>query len=215
MGSPIINANVDFTYAIANTLFSSSTSEGRTGSATYTGPDRIWVFVDAETNLFSQIQPPLTTVEDGADVPTPVGMRKVEVVAEDDPVVISIIREYEVTYADTTTTDETLPDGSTCTYNNVAELSETYEMQRLSHDGTSWDLGALDEPFVTWDDIIDSRNGALTASDGKISPDMPESISAPWVAYRTALRDLPATFKHGEADEIEAWKVNMPDHPED
>jgi len=215
MPTPITNTTVQFTYNIADELFSSSISEGRTGSASYTGPDRIWVFVDDDTGLFSQIQPPLTTMDDGADVPTPEGMRKVEVVAADDAVVISIIREYEVTYADLTKTDEVLPDGSTCSYNNVAELSETYDMQKLSHDGTAWDLGTMDEPFVTWEDIIDARNGALTASDGKISPDMPTAISAPWIAYRTALRDLPSVFNYGDADEIAAWKVNMPDHPED
>jgi hypothetical protein len=73
----------------------------------------------------------------------------------------------------------------------------------------------LVEPHVTWDQIIDARNGALTATDGKISPDQPDAIKQPWITYRQALRDLPATFNYGDADEIEAWKVNMPATPED
>ena len=33
----------------------------------------------------------------------------------------------------------------------------------------------------------------LVATDSKISPDMPDSVKAPWVEVRTKLRDLPAT----------------------
>jgi len=173
------------------------------------------MFVDESTGELSRIQEPLTTQMDGADVPTPVGLRKVEVVAADDPVVISIILEHHVTYTDTSTTTDSLPDGSECVYNTVATLGQTYNMDALVHDGSSWDLGEMIESPVTWDSVIDARNGALTATDGKISPDQPDSIKQPWITYRQALRDLPVTFGYGTDDEIEAWKVNMPDHPED
>jgi hypothetical protein len=215
MPTPITTTTETFTYNIADVLYSTSTSLARTATATYEGPDRIWVFVDSTTGLFSDIQPPLTSLDDGADVPTPVNHRKVEVVAADDPIVISMIREYEVTYADVTETTDNLPDGSTCVYNSVATLGQTYDMHRLVHDGSTWSLGSLVEPHVTWTQIIDARNGALTATDGKISPDQPDAIKQPWITYRQALRDLPATFNYGDADEIEAWKVNMPATPED
>ena len=54
----------------------------------------------------------------------------------------------------------------------------------------------------------------LESSDSKISPDMPESIKAAWVAHRAALRDLPATYKKGESDEVDPWKVPMPSAPD-
>ena len=44
---------------------------------------------------------------------------------------------------------------------------------------------------------------------------MPTAIKQPWIDYRAALRNLPATFGYGTDNETEAWKVNMPDHPED
>lgn len=215
MPTPITESTVNFTFNIADKLYSSSTSQNRTASASYTGPDRIWVFVHEDTGLFSQVQPTLTSMEDGADVPTPVGHRKVEVVAETDPVALGIIKEDFVTYADTSITEEDLPDGSTASFETTATLGQTYNLDELVHNGTSWVLPTMKESPVTWDDILNSRNGALAGSDGKISPDMPDSIKQPWIDYRQALRDLPVTFGYNTASEIEAWKVNMPDHPED
>jgi hypothetical protein len=215
MPTPITETTVSFTYNIADTLWASTDADGRTGSASYTGPDRIWVFVHEDTGKFSRIQPPLTTLEDGADVPTPIEHRKVEVVAQDDPVVMAIIMEDLVTYDDDSKITENLPDGSTCEYEAVARLSQTYNKDELVHDGTSWTLPAFKEAPVTWDDVLNGRNGALTASDGKISPDMPADLKQIWVDYRQALRDLPVTFGKGTENEVDAWKVNMPDHPEE
>ncbi len=63
MPTPITTTTETFTYNIADVLYSTSTSLARTATATYTGPDRIWVFVDSTTGLFSDVQPPLTSVE--------------------------------------------------------------------------------------------------------------------------------------------------------
>ena len=54
----------------------------------------------------------------------------------------------------------------------------------------------------------------LVASDSKIAPDMPDAVKAPWIAYRTALRDIPATYKKGESDEVAPWKVTWPLAPD-
>lgn len=217
MPTPITETTVSFTYDIADAMYASTNNDGRTGSGSYTGPDRVWVFVDSETNKFSQVQQPLTSMEDGADVPTPIGHRKVEVVAADTPAIIASIMEQfgYVTYDDESQVTETLPDGSICRYNTTASLSQTYNKDGLTHDGSAWTWPAFEQAPLTWDDVIEARNGALIASDGRISPDMPDDVKAPWIAYRTALRNLPVTFKRGEADEIEAWKVEMPTHPED
>jgi hypothetical protein len=152
-------------------------------------------------------------MEDGADVPVPINHRRVEVVAADDPVIMAIIQEGLVTYDDTSTTVENMPDGSTTEFETVATLGQTYNKDELIHNGTSWVLPAFKEPPLDWDDVINGRNGALISSDGKISPDMPDSVKQPWIDYRQALRDLPATYGYGTADEIEAWKVNLPTEP--
>jgi hypothetical protein len=213
MPTPITETTVSFTYNIADRLFASTSADGRTGSASYEGPDRVWVFVDETTGKFSQIQPVLTSMEDGADVPVPINHRRVEVVAADDPVIMAIIQEGLVTYDDTSTTVENMPDGSTTEFETVATLGQTYNKDELIHNGTSWVLPAFKEPPLDWDDVINGRNGALISSDGKISPDMPDSVKQPWIDYRQALRDLPATYGYGTADEIEAWKVNLPTEP--
>lgn len=213
MPTPITETTVNFTYNIADELYASTTDAGRTASATYTGPDRVWIFVHEDTGLFSQIQPVLTSMEDGAEVPVPVNHRRVEVVAADDPVIMGIICEDKVTYADESKTQETLPDGTVIEFEAVATLSQTYNKDELVHDGSSWTLGPMKgEPF-TWEDVLNGRNGALEGSDGKISPDMPDEIKQPWIDYRQKLRDLPATFGYGTADEIAAWKVEMPREP--
>jgi hypothetical protein len=214
MPTPITEITKAFTYTIANELYSNSTSDNRTAAASYTGPDRTWFFVDETSGALSRVSPMLYSTDDGDSVPTPVGHRKVELVANDDPIVMAMMHEDKVTYTDTTQTTESLPDGTDYLYNNKATLSETYSIDNLVHDGTSWTLGALVPADVTWDDVVNARNGMLVASDGKISPDQPDAVKNPWIAYRTALRNLPVLFKRGEADQIDAWKVQMPTDPE-
>jgi hypothetical protein len=110
MPTPITNATHSFTYNIADKLYAKTNLMNRTASASYTGPDRIWVFVDEATGNFSRISPPLTSQEDGPDVPVPVGHVRVEVTAADDTMIIAMLLEELVTYDDTSLTTESLPD---------------------------------------------------------------------------------------------------------
>lgn len=218
MPTPITNTTVSFTYNIADKMYSDSIAAGRTASASYTGPDRVWVFVDEETGKFSRISPILTSKEDGADVPTPPGHVKVELVAEDNPAIIASFFEELVTYSDTSETTEDLPDPySSVTFNTFQTLSQTHDIDNFSYNTatSTWDMGPLVPSPVTWDDVLNHRNGALTGSDGRISPDMPSTVKQPWIDFRQALRDLPAVYGYGTADEVEAWKVEFPAHPED
>lgn len=215
MPTPITETTVTFTYKIADKLYSTLDTQNKTGSATYTGPDRIWVFVDATTGKFCQHYSDLTTREDGADVPVPIGTRKIEIVAAQDPLIISLIRANMCSTNNQTVVRETLPTGDEITYNGTATPNQTYELSELTYDlnNNAW----LTPPYrimnITWDDIINARNGLLTASDGKIAPDMPDALKTIWTTYRQALRDLPTTFGRGTVNEIEAWKVKYPAHP--
>lgn len=216
MPTPITTQTTSFTYDIADTLYASTSTLNRTATGSYVGPDRVWVFIHTDTGLLNQSHAPLTSLEDGADVPVPEGSTKVEVTATDNPVIIAMLKEDMVTYADVSTTDQTMPDGFVFTYNSVATLSQTYDLENLLYDtdANTWSKGDFIPSYMTWDMVLATRNSMLTASDSKIAPDMPDSIKQPWIAYRTALRDLPATFGYGTDSEIEAWKVNYPSEPE-
>ncbi len=216
MPTPITTQTTSFTYDIADSIYASTSTQSRSATGTYTGPDRVWVFVDSVTNILQLAFAPLTTHEDGADVPTPSGTIKVEVTADDNPTIIAMLKEDCVTYNDVSTVDEILPDGTVFTVNSTATLSQTYHRENLTYDVSTntWDLGEFIAAPLTWDNVIAFRNNMLTASDGKISPDMPDSVKQPWIAYRQALRDLPTTFGYGTENETEAWKVNYPQSPE-
>jgi hypothetical protein len=216
MPTPITTITKAFTYNIADTLFGNTATEGRTASASYTGPDRVWVFVDAETGALSRQYPPLTSQEDGGDVPVPFGTHRVEITAENDIKLLAMFKENCVTYDDVTQTTEALPEpyGSVL-YNNKATLGETHSLDDLVYDidNSTWNTMPLIDDGITWDQILNSRNSMLAATDGKISPDMPDAIKQPWVTYRQALRDLPAAYNYGTDTEIAAWKVQFPVQP--
>ena len=218
MPTPITTITKAFTYNIADELFGNTVADARTADASYTGPDRVWVFVDETTGALSRQYPPLTSLEDGGEVPEPAGTVRVLVTAEDDIQQLAMFKEDGVTYADVTQISEALPAGyGNVLYNNKATLSETHDLDDLVYDidNSTWNDLPLIDDGITWEQIISSRNVMLGASDGRISPDMPDAVKAPWVAYRTLLRDLPAAYGYGTDSEIAAWKVQLPEQPED
>lgn len=218
MPTPITEITKEFTYKIADSIYAATDLNNRTAAAVYTGPDRIWVFVNNETGDFSRISPPLTSLEDGDAVPVPIGHIRVEIVAEDNPMIISLIKEDCVTYSDTSLTTENLPEPyGSVSFNTFPSLSQTYNVDELSYniEEDSWRPLNYITSHTTWQNIISSRNVMLTASDGRISPDMPDAVKQPWITYRQALRDLPAVYGYGTDNEIASWKVKFPEQPED
>jgi hypothetical protein len=47
---------------------------------------------------------------------------------------------------------------------------------------------------ITWEDVRKVRNKMLEDTDGKISPDMPQSVQQQWLDYRELLRNLPTAL---------------------
>lgn len=214
MPTPITNTSVTFNYNIADEMYSQTNTQNKTATATYTGPDRIWAFVWNSNGKLAD-HPTLTSLDDGADVPTPMDMTKVEIVAEDTPLIMSIIFPQRAVTQNQNTISETLPDGSIKQYNEFHEVGQTYSSDDLVFDieNKVWS----DPPFmkspISWTDLITVRNEMLKASDGRIAPDMPESLKNLWINYRQSLRDFPATFGYGTNNEIAAWKISLPPYP--
>lgn len=215
MPTPITNTSVTFTYKVADALYASTDSLEKVGTAVYTGPDRVWVFVDQTTGVLSVANPPLTTMEDGADVPEPIGTRKIELVAAANPIIMGLIFANRCVTQDQTTISETMPNGLVRSYNGTPEIAQTYDLAQVSYNLTNneWNTPPYLQSPIAWSDVIGSRNALLTASDGRIAPDMPDALKAMWIEFRQQLRDLPALYGYGTENEIAAWKVVLPVYP--
>ena len=69
------------------------------------------------------------------------------------------------------------------------------------------------QPWMTWETITQLRNDRLDATDSKVASDSPDSVKQPWIEFRQKLRDIPVTWKKGEADEFPAHMVKFPEEP--
>lgn len=212
----------EFTYKVPNEVFSQDDSEGKTVTAKYTGPHRTWVFVDTDGDnkgKMSRVGADTEDASDGENIPVPTGTTRVEVTFADDPLILAIIGPGDTTlsYPGQSRVTEDIPGGGTWETNSKPEVLETYHgVSTLEYDlsAEEWKTPPYIPTPQTWDTLIATRNSMLESSDSKISPDMPDSVKAPWVAYRAALRDLPTTYRRGESDEVEPWKVPMPLAPD-
>jgi hypothetical protein len=203
------------TYKIPNELFSQDDSENKTATTVYTGPEKAWVFVDSETGKFRDDREPIFLEDDGPDYPAHSGTVKIEISIESNPFEMALIMPDRCETQNQSTKTEDLPDGSVFEYNDVLDIDDAYDLDTLYYDldSNTWQAPKYRDSDVTWEDVINVRNGMLLASDGKIAPDMPEEIKQPWIDFRQALRDLPKTFGKGTANEIAAWKVQFPAAP--
>lgn len=199
--------NVNFSYKAPNQRGEPNLENYTQASWSYTGPDRIWVFIDAETG---QLEPrdALTVETDGETfnpVPTEI---KVEVDPTIDPLVATLaITDFD---GDAPTRSWQLPDGRVHIDFDPLPPHEAYRCEGVVYDIASktWSY-TWDRNTITWDQVKEIRNAQLGWSDSRVMEDVPESVKAPWEAYRQELRDIPTVWAGHEA-----WKVIMPDIPE-
>lgn len=197
-----------FTYKLADAYLHQTSALNKTGTWTYTGPDKLWIFVNKETNKING-RFHYTDRDNGADVPTDPGMIKVLVVANTDPLLASLIHN-EVDYSTLDRAYETLPDGSEYWTTNPITPDHTYELEEIEYDSAT---GYFKQPYpwkkphITWDELKNVRNMMLKTTDVKIRL-ASEDKKAEWEDYRQKLRDLPATFAG-----IDPWKVPFPAEP--
>jgi hypothetical protein len=216
MATPITVVTKTLTYKCPDDEYVSTDSLNKTGTVTYAGPDKTWVMVDGDTNKISL--PAYTSLDDGDSIPVPPGMYRVELSAEQhtDLIIMSLIDRLRITEPEgIVDVEELLPDGSVYVKTDPLHLTTVHNITDITYDTVSstWSL-PYREQDITWDDKINIRNGALAASDGRIAPDMPNSLKQKWIDYRAALRDLPTTFGRGTDNEVSPWKVTLPTAPE-
>ena len=209
----ITTVTTDLTYVCPDDFYSQSVANGDTATASYTGPDRLWVFVDnATTNIEL---PAYSERDDGATIPVRLGCTKVEITSDTQQGLTLLALIEPGNLADPTghaVVNETLPDGSVHSTTSPIALRSAYSIRTVTYVDGTWTI-PLQTSDKTWDDIINARDGMLTSSDGRIAPDMPAALKQQWVDYRAALRNFPSTMGRGTADEVPAWKCALPTSP--
>ncbi len=213
MGSKINNIiTKTFSYPLPDDYLYLTNSQNKTGSYTYTGPDKVWVFINNETKkLDSGLH--YTERDDGEDIPTPAGYTKVCVDANTDPEILSILWQGDNDYSRLPTKVENLPDGSTYTRPDPTPPDHTFELMDCEYDleAKAWKKPLpWKKPHMDWDGIRKGREGLLRESDLILSTKvLTDEQKAQLEEYRQKLRDIPSLFEG-----IDPWKVPFPDMPE-
>lgn len=198
------------TYDVPDDYLHQTNSLGKTGSYEYTGPDKLWIFVDAVTGkpVSGQV---FTEKDDGDEIPTPEGLLKVFVDASVETVVASMIWRH-ADYSSLPTITETLPDGSTYSRNDPQPPDHTYEYMDCVYNvnTNSWTRPfPWKQPHMTWDLLKIARTGLLAASDQTLlTKILTTEQRAAYEIYRQKLRDLPTVMAG-----VDPWKVQFPEDP--
>ena len=200
-----------FTYDIADAYLYQTNDLKKTAEWTYQGPDKLYIFVDAETKkIVSRFH--YTDRDNGAEVPTPEGMIKVCVDANIEPALASCIHN-EYVYGDLPHTVENLPDGVTYGHPDPIPPDHTYELTDIQYNVETQEWVKpfpWKKPHVDWEELTQARNDMLKASDTKLVMATSDEERAAWEVYRQKLRDLTTTFAG-----VDPWKVMFPQAPDE
>jgi hypothetical protein len=207
-----------FTYDIPDTYLAQTNTNGDTATATYTGPERLYVFVEADTgrNTLDQTPPDENFIYNPTTDTTPAGERLVELdCAGADTLMCAIYLPHTVTLTQTNQV-VALPEG----YGNYEfpwppYPDHAYEYNLCSHDaGTNeWSL-TWKQPWQTWATLLQLRNDRLDSTDHRVAEDMPDAVKQPWIDFRQKLRDLPTTWGYNTPSEYPAHQVKFPEEPD-
>jgi hypothetical protein len=195
------------TYSIPDCLYSLENTLGKTSTQLYEGPEEIVMWLDKETGYLMQAFAP----EDEPDRPLPLDLKR-EILRADTDInccKIGLIyggleapKIYEVSVGPVDQPNATVVDPS--------DIRIVYDKQSVTEDYTA-PLKFFEYKRIRDDAFIrNMRDAKLAASDGKISPDMPEALKQQWLDYRQKLRDLPVDWA-----DVPNYLVRFPRSPED
>ena len=220
----------DFTYDIPDEYLAQTKANGDTATASYTGPAKLWVFVQEQTGKNTSDAMQLDENWDGnPDLPAPEGQVKVELDCEGaDTLICAIFLPHSVSVKNVTDVVTDLPEDYG-KYSNPwpPTPDHAYEREMLvykpdtadiadtagkEHTGGDWEL-TFKQPWMTWGTMTQLRNDLLAMSDGTVSFDHTDSVKQPWIDWRQKMRDLPTVWKRGEAGEFPAHMVKFPAEP--
>jgi len=202
----------EFTYNVPDDYLAQTNENADTASWTYEGPDRLYIFAEQDTNIV-HISPSYTIADDGDDIPTPVGMYKIEVDAtKTNHLPLASIIYQTIIFTELPTRSETLPDGSICNILDPIPPHEAYDDDAITYNASNNEFNyPWKSPHTSWENLTSMRNHLLNQSDEwiKDAAEYTEDQLLELKAYRQLLRNLPTTFSG-----IDPWKVPFPDVPE-
>lgn len=201
----------EFTYDIPDDYLGQTNDNNNTSTWTYEGPDQLYVFAYADTNIVD-LSPSYTIAEDGDEVPEPTGMYRVKVdTSIDNHMPLASIIWQDLDFDNLVFKEETMPDGSIWRCLDPLPPHEVYDDDNITYNSeTNTFTYPWMQPHVDWDEIRSARVGLLNMSDEAIkdkeeyTTEELEEIKI----YRQKLRDLPELF-----DGYPAWKVSFPEIP--
>jgi|688.fasta_scaffold161764_2 hypothetical protein len=201
-----------FTYDLPDDYLAQTNILGKVATWTYNGPDKIWIFLDKETNKI--VGNFLTEDDKGGEIPVPLDQYRIEIDPTVDPIIATLVGADELPdYATLEQYTEELPCGNTYTRPLCPPPDHTYELLDITYDvenSTFVTPLPWKQPHITWDGIRQWRNHLLDGSDYNELPDMPAAVLSNWVAYRQGLRDLPQTYGASSGSTIppvDPWKI--------
>tara|TARA_A100001234_G_scaffold201476_1_gene194193 strand:+ start:2511 stop:3200 length:690 start_codon:yes stop_codon:yes gene_type:complete len=199
---------VEYDLALPNSfLVDHDTTDGNTRTAVYDGPDKIYLQIGADGR---EVAGPLTEddILDGRPMPADC-VDWLEVDCATNPLVCQlrgpVVDELEEEY-----TGETVHPGSPdidgypqFSYGTPIMPNDLYNKESLrvvdgeiTIDRYTVPQKLLDrDEELTWEEIRQKRNEALSNTDSKAADDMPAALLQEWKTYRQKLRDFPATME--------------------
>lgn len=200
-----------FTYDLADDYLAQTNELQKVASWTYRGPDRIWAFVNNDTNkLYGSNF--YTLEEDGPTIPTPEGHTKLEIDCSSNPLFCTLIGASDPVDGNTLPQySENLPNGEVYTRPMHPMPDHTYDFKEAEYDpaSNSWSY-PWKKTWVTWDDlrtVVAKQLADVTLELSKLA-DIPSSMRSQIEAYKTELENFETTWA-GYA----AYKVWLPNHP--
>lgn len=200
-----------FTYDLADDYLAQTNELKKTATWTYHGPDRIWVFVDTETNKLYGTNF-YTLEEDGPSIPSPLGCRKLEIDCQSNPLFCTLVGASDHFDGDTLPKySENLPNGEVYTRPMHPMPDHTYEFNDATYDPetNTWSY-PWKQTWVTWEDLRTVIASQLEEVELEIRAltDLPSSLRAILEAYKTELENFETTWAG-----FDAYKVWIPTHP--
>lgn len=189
----------DFTYNIADDIYSQTNLNQATAQATYVGPEKKYAIIDRLTNKFTGAT---ITEEQHAtynDIAENEDFYSVELDANGPNVLMCAMLDGGINPIGLPTISEDIPGQDDPFVRTDPVLpSDTYDLKEIKWDPTNSSvvhpLPWASEPNGGWASLIAYRNTKLAASDKTLSDDMPTDLYNEVSAYKQYLRDFPATM---------------------
>jgi hypothetical protein len=176
------------TYNLPDHLYSNQRTQGKTGTQLFNGPEELILHLEkSDGSIFESFAP-----GEEHDRPLALNLDRVVFTAQNDEdrIKIALIygglevpKVYEV--------DIGPEDYPNTTIKDPTDIREVYDEAAVMRDYTAPLQFRVQSRDRSDEWVRKVRNALLTASDGKISEDMPESLKQAWLDYRQKLRDLP------------------------